>query len=72
MYAVPYLMGPPGSPLTKVGIELTDSIYVVLSMGMMTRMGQVALDQLGESDDFNRGLHSMLDVDPESLASSGP
>ncbi|MEJ0089681.1 MAG: hypothetical protein WDM80_08060 [Limisphaerales bacterium] len=65
MYVVPYLMGPAGSPLTKVGIELTDSIYVVLSMRIMTRMGQVAYDQLGESDDFNRGLHCMLDVHPD-------
>ena len=65
MYVVPYLMGPPGSPLTKVGIELTDSIYVVLSMRIMTRMGNVAYQQLGDSDDFNRGLHCMLDVNPE-------
>jgi phosphoenolpyruvate carboxykinase (GTP) len=65
MYVVPYLMGPPGSPLTKVGVELTDSIYVVLSMRIMTRMGQVALDQLGDSEDFNRGLHTMLDVNPD-------
>jgi phosphoenolpyruvate carboxykinase (GTP) len=65
MYVVPYLMGPPGSPLTKVGIELTDSIYVVLSMRIMTRMGLVAYKQLGESEDFNRGRHCMLDVDPE-------
>src|SRR4051812_43580515 len=65
MYVVPYLMGPPGSPMTKVGVELTDSIYVVLSMGIMTRMGQIALDQLADSADFNRGLHSMLDLDPE-------
>ena len=65
MYVVPYLMGPPGSPLTKVGIELTDSIYVVLSMRIMTRMGEVACEQLGDSDDFNRGLHCMLDVNPE-------
>jgi len=48
-----------------VGIELTDSIYVVLSMGIMTRMGNVALEHLAESKDFNRGLHSMLDLDPE-------
>src|ERR1041384_674220 len=48
MYVVPCLMGPPGSPLTKVGIELTDSIYVVLSMGVMTRMGDVAYQQLGD------------------------
>ncbi len=63
-YVIPYLMGPPGSPLAKVGIELTDSIYVVLSMGIMTRMGSVALSHLEQSGDFNRGLHSMLDVDP--------
>ncbi|HEY5893860.1 MAG TPA: phosphoenolpyruvate carboxykinase (GTP) [Chthoniobacterales bacterium] len=65
MYVVPYVMGPLGSPLAKVGIELTDSIYVVLSMGIMTRMGDVAYDQLGDdSEDFNRGIHSMLDLDP--------
>jgi phosphoenolpyruvate carboxykinase (GTP) len=64
LYVVPYLMGPPGSPLAKVGVEITDSIYVVLSMRIMARMGKVALDHLGESDDFNRGLHCMLDLDP--------
>ena len=65
LYAIPYLMGPPGSPLSKVGVELTDSIYVVLSMGIMTRMGRVALEHLGASSDFNRGIHSMLDVHPD-------
>lgn len=65
MYVIPYLMGPPGSTLTKVGVELTDSIYVVLSMGTMTRMGNVAFEHLGDGDDFNRGLHCMLDVNPE-------
>lgn len=65
MYVVPYLMGPAGSPLTKVGIELTDSIYVVLSMRVMTRMGLAAYGHLGESNDFNRGLHAMLDLDPD-------
>ncbi len=55
MYVVPYLMGPPGSPLTKVGVEITDSIYVVLNMRIMSRMGQVALDQLGAGTDFNPG-----------------
>lgn len=65
MYVVPYLMGPLGSPLSKVGVELTDSIYVALSMRIMTRMGDVAWKQLGESNDFNRGLHCMLDLDPE-------
>ena len=65
MYVIPYLMGPPGSPLSKIGIELTDSIYVVLNMRIMTRMGNIALEQLGESHDFNRGLHCMLDVNPD-------
>ena len=65
MYVVPYVMGPPGSPLSKVGIELTDSIYVVLSMRIMARMGRIAWEQLGESDDFNRGLHCMLDINPD-------
>ncbi len=65
MYVVPYLMGPPGSPLTKVGVEITDSIYVVLNMRIMSRMGKVALDQLGAGDDFNRGVHSVLDCHPD-------
>jgi len=64
MYVIPYLMGPPGSPLSKVGIELTDSIYVVLSMRIVTRMGQVACDHLGAGENFNRGLHCMLDLNP--------
>ena len=65
MYVIPYVMGPVGSPFSKVGIELTDSIYVVLNMRIMTRMGKVALDMLGSSPDFNRGLHALLDVNPE-------
>ncbi|NBR64254.1 MAG: phosphoenolpyruvate carboxykinase (GTP), partial [Verrucomicrobia bacterium] len=65
MFVIPYLMGPPGSPLSKVGVELTDSIYVVLSMRIMTRMGKVAWDHLGNSDNFNKGTHSVLDCDPE-------
>jgi len=65
MYVVPYLMGPPGSPFSMVGIELTDSIYVVLSMRIMARAGAIALDHLGTSEHFNRGLHCMLDVNPE-------
>jgi phosphoenolpyruvate carboxykinase (GTP) len=64
LYVVPYLMGPLGSPLTKVGLELTDSIYVALSMRIMTRMGQVAYDHLGQGEDFNHGLHCMLNMDP--------
>ena len=65
LYVIPYLMGPPESPLSKIGVELTDSIYVVLSMRIMTRMGRVAWEHLGQSEDFNRGLHCMLDVNPE-------
>jgi phosphoenolpyruvate carboxykinase (GTP) len=65
MYVVPYLMGLPGSPLAKIGIELTDSIYVVLSMRIMTRMGQIAWDQLGAEGKFTKGLHCMLDINPE-------
>jgi len=65
MYVIPYVMGTIGSPFSKVGIELTDSVYVVLNMRIMTRMGRVALEQLGTSDDFNRGLHAVLDCNPE-------
>ncbi len=65
MYVVPYLMGPPGSPLTRVGVELTDSIYVVLNMRIMARMGTVAWRELGDSNRFNRGLHCLLDLHPE-------
>jgi phosphoenolpyruvate carboxykinase (GTP) len=65
MYVVPYVMGPLGSPFAKVGVEITDSVYVALSMGIMTRMGADALKMLGESGDFNRGLHCTLDVNPE-------
>jgi phosphoenolpyruvate carboxykinase (GTP) len=65
MYVVPYVMGPLGSPLSKVGVELTDSIYVVLNMRIMTRMGTAALKQLGDSDHFNHGVHCTLDLNPE-------
>src|SRR5579883_807236 len=65
MYVVPYVMGPVGSHHSKIGVELTDSIYVVLNMRVMTRMGRAALNMLGESNDFNRGLHSTLDINPE-------
>jgi len=67
MFVVPYIMGPPDSPLTKVGFEITDSIYVVLSMRIMTRMGAVAVKRLGDDakGEWNRGVHSLLDVNPD-------
>jgi phosphoenolpyruvate carboxykinase (GTP) len=65
MFVVPFLMGPPSSPYAKVGVQITDSRYVALNMGIMTRMGAVALDHLGESDDFTRCLHSIGDLSPD-------
>ncbi len=65
MYVVPYIMGPAESPFSKVGVEITDSAYVAASMGIMTRMGSVALERLGRSDDFVPGLHSLGDLEPE-------
>ena len=65
MYVVPFLMGPPGSRFAKVGVEITDSKYVVLNMRIMTRIGQVALDHLTSPDDFTRCLHSLGDLSPD-------
>ncbi len=65
MYVIPYSMGPVGSPFSKIGIELTDSIYVVLNMAIMTRIGKKVIDILGDSNDWVRGLHCSCDIDPE-------
>jgi phosphoenolpyruvate carboxykinase (GTP) len=65
MYVIPYLMGPIGSPYSRVGVEITDSPYVVANMSLMTRMGKPALAHLRETgQDFVRGLHSVGDLDP--------
>ncbi len=65
MYVVPYSMSVMGSPFAKYGFELTDSIYVVLNMAIMTRMGKEVYDHLGDSADFIKGLHASADMDPE-------
>ena len=64
MYVIPYIMGPADSPLSKVGVEVTDSPYVVANMRIMSRIGKVAQDRLGDSSDFVAGLHSLGDLDP--------
>ena len=64
MYVVPYIMGPVNSPISKAGVEITDSPYVVANMRIMARMGKVATDRIGNTKDFVPGLHSLGDLDP--------
>lgn len=65
MYIIPYSMGPVNSPFSKIGVELTDSIYVVLNMDIMTRVGSKVMDALGSDGDFIKCLHAKRDVNPE-------
>lgn len=64
MYVLPYIMGHPDSPYSKVCVQITDNSYVAVSMRIMTRMGKVALEKLGNSEDFVKGIHSVGDFDP--------
>jgi phosphoenolpyruvate carboxykinase (GTP) len=67
MYVIPYVMGPATSPLSRVGVEITDSPYVVANMRIMSRMGKVALDRLAasDSDEWVPGIHSIGDLSPD-------
>ncbi|MCI0516856.1 MAG: phosphoenolpyruvate carboxykinase (GTP), partial [Woeseiaceae bacterium] len=65
MYVVPYCMGPIDSPYSRLGVEITDSPYVVVNMRIMTRMGTAALKRIEQDGKFVKGLHSIGDLDPE-------
>ncbi|HPP67170.1 MAG TPA: phosphoenolpyruvate carboxykinase domain-containing protein, partial [bacterium] len=65
MYVLPYMMGHPDSPFAKACVQITDISYVVASMRIMTRMGKKAIEKIGNSNNFVRGLHSVGDFNPE-------
>src|SRR5438445_4776704 len=65
MYVIPYLMGPAGSDMSRAGLMVTDSAYVVASMHLMTRVGQVAIQHMRTDNDFIAGLHSLGDLSPD-------
>jgi len=65
LYVIPYCMGPIDSPLSRCGVEITDSPYVVINMLIMTRAGRAALERIAREDSFVRGLHSIGELDPE-------
>lgn len=65
MYVVPYALGPVHSPFVSIGVQLTDSPYIALCLGLMTQMGRMALDRLGDARKFVRGVHSVGNLSPE-------
>ena len=72
MYVIPYCMGPIDSPYARLGVEISDSPYVVVNMKIMTRMGAKALQRIEKEGTFVKGLHSTGDLDPERLVATRP